>query len=34
MNKNLDNIRENTLKQMERTERNYRLMFVGAATSR
>ena len=31
MNKNLDNIRESTLKQMERTERNYRLMFVGAA---
>ena len=31
MTDNLDNIRENTLKQIEQTERNYRLMFVGAA---
>ena len=31
MNKNLDEIRENTLKQIEKTERNYRLMFIGAA---
>ena len=32
MNKNLDNIRETTLKRIEQTERNYKLMFVGAAT--
>jgi hypothetical protein len=31
MNKNLDNIRETTLKRIEQTERNYKLMFVGAA---
>ncbi len=31
MNNNLDNIRENTLKQIEKNERNYKLMFVGAA---
>lgn len=31
MNENLDNIRENTLKQIEKTERNYKLMFIGAA---
>ena len=31
MNKNLDNIRETTLKRMEQNERNYKLMFVGAA---
>lgn len=31
MNDNLDNIRETTLKRIEQTERNYKLMFVGAA---
>ena len=31
MNKNIDNIRESTLKRIEQTERNYKLMFVGAA---
>ncbi len=31
MNKNLDDIRENTLNKIEKTERNYKLMFVGAA---
>ena len=31
MNNNLDNIRETTLKRIEQTERNYKLMFVGAA---
>ena len=31
MKKNLDEIRNNTLKQMEQTERNYKLAFVGAA---
>ncbi|HSK74549.1 MAG TPA: hypothetical protein VK892_22800 [Pyrinomonadaceae bacterium] len=31
MNNNLDNIRETTLKRIEQTERNYKLMFIGAA---
>lgn len=31
MNKNLDNIRETTLARIERNERNYKLMFLGAA---
>lgn len=31
MNKNLDNIRETTLRRIEQTERNYKMMFVGAA---
>ena len=31
MNKNLDDIRETTLTHIERTERNYKLMFVGMA---
>lgn len=31
MNKNLDDIRETTLTQIERTERNYKLMFVAMA---
>lgn len=31
MKNNLDNIRETTLKRIEQTERNYKLMFVGAA---
>ena len=31
MKNNLDNIRETTLKRIEQTERNYKMMFVGAA---
>ncbi len=31
MNNNLDNIRETTLQRIEQTERNYKLMLVGAA---
>ena len=31
MNNNLDNIRETTLQRIEQTERNYKMMFVGAA---
>ena len=31
MKNNLDNIRETTLKRIEQNERNYKLMFVGAA---
>ena len=31
MDKNLDNIRETTLARIERNERNYKLMFAGAA---
>jgi len=31
MNKNLDDIRKTTLTQIERTERNYKLMFFGMA---
>jgi hypothetical protein len=31
MSKNLDDIRETTLARIERTERNYKLMFVGVA---
>jgi len=31
MTKNLDNIRQTTLRRIEQTERNYKLMFVGVA---
>jgi hypothetical protein len=31
MSKNLDSIRETTLRQIEKNERNYKLMFIGAA---
>ena len=31
MNKNLDDIRGTTMKRVEQNERNYKLMFVGAA---
>lgn len=31
MSSNLDQIRNNTLKQIEKTESNYKLAFVGAA---
>ena len=31
MNKNLDDIRETTLRSIEQTERNYKLMLVGMA---